>query len=44
MRFTRKLIGGSFDAPTAQFYASQKLGPDAKIVKLADGWWGEEVK
>ena len=26
MRFTRKLIGGSFDVPTAQFYASQKLG------------------
>lgn len=26
MRFTRKLIGGSFDVPAAQFYASQKLG------------------
>ena len=21
----------------------KKLGPDAKIVKLADGWWGEKV-
>lgn len=28
----------------AKAILQKKLGPDAKIVKLFDGWWGEEGK